>query len=159
MPWRQVSGESFCSWSKVWNLLCCSCLTVKNLHLHLNAVQDWIITIPVSPLNQCLSFLRSDFVSVILILLFQVIFPTQVGFNSFLQLKIHLWIILLEQCVGAREASGLRTAFSSTSYIQPEVFLSPVWCSITTGRVQVDGDQASADDLDGEHQDGKTQYM
>lgn len=118
IPWRPVSGESFCSWNKVWNLPCHSSLTVENLPLHVNAVQDWITSIPVSPLNQCLSFSSSDFTSVILILLFQVIFPMHAGFHPFFQLrrqlKINLWIYSTAWAV-CRSKKGFRTAFGSTS--------------------------------------------
>lgn len=117
IPRRPVSGESFCSQSKVWNLTCCSSLTTENLRLDLNAVQEWITSIPVFPLNQCLSFSSSDFISVILILLFQVIFCTHAKFHPFVQLrrqlKITLWIYSTAGAV-CRGKKGLRTALGST---------------------------------------------
>lgn len=83
IPGRYSSGESFCSWRQICNLPGCSSLTIEHLHLHLNAVLGWITSTPVSPLNQWVSFSSLDFICVMLILLFQVIFPGHAGFHLF----------------------------------------------------------------------------
>lgn len=77
-----ASGESFCGWSQVWNLPACFSLTMEHL----------------PSLNQCLSFSSSDLITAILILLFQVIFPTHAGFHPPLQSGRQLKLNVPEEC-------------------------------------------------------------
>lgn len=88
IPWRPVSGESFCSWNKMWNLTCCSFLTVENLHLHWRRCKTespaclllcwtniWNFYPQISSMSSWFYF-------------FRLIFSTHAEFCPFLQLRI-----------------------------------------------------------------------